>query len=282
MIKNCNDLNSGFTLIEVLVSIVLLSFLMIGVFTIIDNSTITKERVLFEDRESLQIETALARFGVDFSQIYSPNFFSPEESKKKNENQDNNSNFYDTKGFVKTKSYPAVTENGLPIPLIENPEKSTLIFLTSANRRKIQNLKESTFAWVKYSLIETPKDEDGYQGGLQFARTFVSGDPYQDEVDWEGSRTQVLMENVQDLEFSFWNPKRKEYEDSLKSASDGLKPIRIIKVKLTWVDSTDSEIIVERSFRSLWPHFDLKSDEKFIKENAKGTSINKGNTSSKK
>ena len=64
----------GFTLIEVLITIVILSFLMISVFSIIDNSTITKENITIEDRELIQIESALTRFELDFTQLYSPLF----------------------------------------------------------------------------------------------------------------------------------------------------------------------------------------------------------------
>jgi len=50
-----------------MISIVLLSFVMLGVVAIIDNSQNTKDRTVQSDRDNLQIETAMARMEWDFS-----------------------------------------------------------------------------------------------------------------------------------------------------------------------------------------------------------------------
>ena len=79
MLKACKPYlkeQNGFTLIEVIISITLLALMMVYMVNIIDNSIKTKESVLAEDKDFMQIETALARFDLDFSQIYSPLFFS--------------------------------------------------------------------------------------------------------------------------------------------------------------------------------------------------------------
>jgi prepilin-type N-terminal cleavage/methylation domain-containing protein len=66
----------GFTLIEVLIAILLLSFITIGVVTITENAMNTKDRTTQLNEDNLQIETAMSRFEWDFSQIYSPLYFS--------------------------------------------------------------------------------------------------------------------------------------------------------------------------------------------------------------
>ena len=66
----------GFTLIEILIAITILSFITIGVVTITENSMLTKDRTTQLNADNLQIETAMSRFEWDFSQIYSPMYFS--------------------------------------------------------------------------------------------------------------------------------------------------------------------------------------------------------------
>src|SRR5690606_15709908 len=66
----------GLTLLEIMIAIVLLAFVMFGVVAITENSQNTKDRTVQTDRDNLQIETAMARLEWDFSQIWSPLYYS--------------------------------------------------------------------------------------------------------------------------------------------------------------------------------------------------------------
>lgn len=66
----------GFTLLEILIAIVLLAFITFGVVSITENAVNTKDRTTETNQNNLQIETAMSRFEWDFSQIYSPLYFS--------------------------------------------------------------------------------------------------------------------------------------------------------------------------------------------------------------
>jgi hypothetical protein len=120
----------------------------------VDNSTDTKDRVLKEDQLLLQSLTAISRIDSDFSQLYSPLF----AYGKGNPSTDPNAIYQDSssaRGSIEGK-----TKNGMIIPQFQSEDKSSLIFLTSANRRKIADVKESRFAWVKYSLRRSEKNSN--------------------------------------------------------------------------------------------------------------------------
>ena len=73
----------GFSLVEVMISLVLLSFLMMGTYVMVDNSQRTKETVSTEDRAMLQVQMAFNRLEADFSQIYSPAYFAPQRKRRR-------------------------------------------------------------------------------------------------------------------------------------------------------------------------------------------------------
>ena len=77
---------NGFTLIEILVAIAILSFISIGVFQILDNTIDTQSTVTKEDKEFIQLQTGIRRLESDFEKIYTPLYFDfpkVEESKIK-------------------------------------------------------------------------------------------------------------------------------------------------------------------------------------------------------
>jgi prepilin-type N-terminal cleavage/methylation domain-containing protein len=133
---------SGFTLIEVLISITILSFISLYTFKMVDNSTDTRDRVVKEDQILLQTLTAVSRIDIDFSQIYNPLF----AYSKANPAVDP-SNVYDDNTSAPRATFDGKTKNGMLIPNFISEDKSTISFLTLANRRKLADTKESRFAW---------------------------------------------------------------------------------------------------------------------------------------
>ena len=70
-----NIINAGFTLVEVLIAITILSFISFSTYKMVDSNTDTKERVVKEDQVTIQGLTAIGRLDSDFSQIYNPLYF---------------------------------------------------------------------------------------------------------------------------------------------------------------------------------------------------------------
>ena len=225
---------TGFSLIEMMISLIILSFLMMGIYTMVDNSQRTKDVVTTEDRALLQVQMALNRLESDVSQIYSPRYFTSRQEKKSPLVQ----------SYRATEQFPEMTSDGHPIPILEHPDDETIMFMTSSNRRKMEDSKQSRWAWVQYTL------EDSDSSKIWVRRSVV-GNPFAPQVYWDKVRPQVLVKNIVSLEFWFWDVDRKEWVEDFERVE---KKLYAVKVKLVWLDAGDIEQTNTRVFRILWPY----------------------------
>ena len=256
-----NQINHlGFTLIEVLIAIVLLAFVSLYTFKMVSTSTDTKETVVKEDQTIVQTLTAVARLDSDYSQIYSP----LSSSSKLTPQNDNFSNYADS--LNSNSLFDGKTKNGKLIPQFQSTEKSSVIFFTAANRRKIQDLKESRFAWVKYSLRKMEKEEGAEDvqkrdGEYELIRQTITTNLFGNELDWSNVKAQVMMEHVKDLEFSFWDMRTKKFSTSILDLNELRNNPRALKMNLTWIDENNHEQTIVKTFRPLNPYFNTKIDD---------------------
>lgn len=298
--------NRGFTLIEILIAITLLAFITLAVINVTENAFLTKDRTTELNKNNLQIETAMSRFEWDFSQIYSPLYFST----VMNLNQNNTNQFGNEGGntngivdgnqagaqtgaqagnqagaqgginspmlqqyyeqlvtrFERNEHFSAVSKEGFPIPRFYSPDKSTLEFFTSSNRRKLENMKQSHFAWVRYALApqqELPKDENNEESPnipkslRSLVRYYTADDPYSDKRinidDEERVKGAVLLRNVESLEFQFWDFNRRKWETNIKTVPGGENLLRGVRMIVIWYDSTGNKRTNSRIFRTHWP-----------------------------
>ena len=110
--------NNGFTLIEILVAIAILSFVSIGIFSIVDNSIDSQSNISSEDKEFVSIQSALRRLEIDFERLHTPLFY---DFPAVNPNDEKKSSIYDeeTKNpYSNHDNFDGVTSLGLPIPAI--------------------------------------------------------------------------------------------------------------------------------------------------------------------
>jgi prepilin-type N-terminal cleavage/methylation domain-containing protein len=253
--------SKGFTLIEVLIAITILSFISFSTYKMIDSNTETKDRVIKEDRITVQGLTAIGRLDADFSQIVNPLFaygkYVPTTS-----NLDNA--YVDTSSTI-NGSFIGKTINGANIPQFKSEEKSSLVFLSQANRRKFADSKESRYAWIKYSLkpmeLDPEESKEQTSGLYEFVRQSISTDIYNNNIEWTKPKPQIIMEKVKEVEFSFWDEKTKKYTTSLQELNENKDLIRSIKLSLTWIDDNDHEQKVVKTFRVLHPYFNTKLDD---------------------
>jgi len=253
---------SGFTLIEVLIAITVLAFLMANIYTMVDGSTRQKEEVTTEDRETLMIEAALERFAIDFTQIYSP-LYSSAKAKISNENQDSSkTSETETIPYSPSEKYPNISVNNHIVPVIESSDKTELIFMTTSNRRVLENSKQSRYSWVRYSIRSTKEEPRNKEAPLELVRAVTTTNPYFKEFDWGNVKEYVLVRNLQKFSFEFWNPEREKFVDNIKMMDKFKETPRLVKIKLDWIDKSDAKLSVERTFRILWPYFDTEADEK--------------------
>lgn len=279
-LKSKNYNQHGFSLLEILISITVLSFITIAITAFTENSISTAIKVTSEDNESLQIETAMARLEWDISQLYSPLYFDhamdPQGlSEIEGEIYNRLADHYQSNARFSMLSY-----SGLPIPVFQNPDKTTLILFTSSNRRKIKNAKQSHFAWIKYEIQTedlTKENEDRVAQGLaeipektnKLVRKVYTKDIYaKDEVDWDDIKSQVLMHKVTSLKIEFWNPKTKKWVASLDLIKDGSNVIYGIRILLQYLDPSSIEVSTVRVFRPLYPSFTPENMYDFLKPKA--------------
>jgi prepilin-type N-terminal cleavage/methylation domain-containing protein len=265
---------AGFTLVEVMIATILMSLMVTSIYQIVDNSFQSKETIQREDRSYMQLQNALYRMEQDFTQIYSPVYYSGFEIKQKDKNSSGDfdqaydstgSSASDSEDILLSKAFPKATSRKLLTPILDKPEKSTLIFYSAANRRRIEGVKQSQYAWVKYSLEDPP------EGRLAKAlvRQVVAENLYQEEIDWTKERAHTLLYGVKSLEFFFWEPKKQKWVEKLNELSeiDQFAP-RAIKMKISWRGKADEEnpndyesIDLVKVFRPLYPYFDVMKDE---------------------
>lgn len=256
--------NDGFTIVEIIIALTILSFMVIGIYTVVDNNIKTKETVLTEDQAYLQAYNALFRFEQDFTQIWSPLYYSVIDgagTKKEGDGRNDDDPFtgeFSKNLYIPREAFPKSNRLGHPIPLIKQEEKSELIFLTTSNRRRFEGQKQSHFQWVRYSL---GKDED--KEDFVFQRQTLPSDLFREQIDWSKIQPQPLLRNVKSLKFEFWNKSSEKWVDALKDipAEKQLAP-DIIRVVLERFSPGLGEQTIIRVFRPLWPNFDVKEDNK--------------------
>lgn len=256
---------SGFTLLEVLIAITVLAFLMLGVYTIVSNSVDTKDRVLTEDRSYVQVMRALDRLQSDIAQAWSPLYAhakyneTAERARARSSGQE-----FKPLPFKSTDRFPFQSVTFQPAPAIEFNGLSDLAFFTAANRRKLQDSKQSRYAWVRHSLRRSEdQDENGNQvSESEWVRTFQNEDLWSESFNWDDERatTQLLLKGIKTLEFRFWDQRTEKYVERITDSSDP-DILRSVQVTLVWVNSDGNEQTFVRVMRPLWPFFDTKKDE---------------------
>ena len=253
--------SQGFSLIEVIVAVTVLSLMTLGLYSLVDNGQRTKESVISEDQDFLQGQTALSRLQSDIEQIWSPIYYSPPPSllSKRQSNK--------TRPLL-TTHFPRASAKGHLIPLLKNEDKSSFSFLSTSNRRKIQDQKQGHFAWIQYSI---EKDDSAFSDSenspegelLQLVRRLKAHDLYGSDWDFSDVQGQVLVRGVKSFAFKFWDSQKKEWQESLKELplEDQQAP-KGIQVTLVWQDKSQQEYQSTRVFRPLWPYFKANKNRK--------------------
>ncbi len=252
--------NDGFTLMEVLIAITVLAFISLSTFKMVNTNTDTKEQVVKEDREIVQTLTAVGRLDADISQMVNPLYASAKLAPSANATNDP---YADTNSNA-NGAFDGKTGNGELIPQFKSEDKSTIIFFTQSNRRKNADSKESRNAWIRYSLKAMEPDpdnpDDKTSGFYNLVRQSIATDIYNPTLDWDKPKSQVVMEKIKSLEFSFWDERGKKYTTSLQDLNENKNIIRALKVNIVWVDDQQKEQKFEKTFRILTPYFNTKLD----------------------
>ncbi len=255
----------GFTLLEVMIAIALLSFVVIAIVQITGGAQDTVDRTLLEDKELLQVETAFARFEWDFSQIYSPLYFSHEMRKQADDSEEALLAFDRLlEPYQGRPNFDSLSYDGYPIPRFTFEDKNEITFFTTSNRRKMKNIKQSHFAWVRY-LLETDRETDEEENadgtktirakGIWVRKVFTEDAFTNEQIDWSNVKSQVLLRNVEKISFEFWDFENRKWVDNIRLIKDGDKLFRGVRITLVWMSFDNIEQTFVRTFRPLYPHF---------------------------
>lgn len=242
-----------------MIAILILAFITFSTYQLVNTNTETKTKVVKEDREIIQTLAALGRIDSDFSQLYTPLF----SNSKMPPSAAANDVYADVP--VANGSFDGKSKDGNLIPQVRSDDKSSLIFLTQANRRKFADSKESRFTWIKYSIRSMqpdPENPDEKISGLyEVIRQTIPNDIFNSSLDWEAQRPQVLIDRVKSFEFFFWDERTKKFATSLSELNENKNLLRTIKVEMVWVDENENEQKIVKTFRVLAPYFNTKKDE---------------------
>jgi prepilin-type N-terminal cleavage/methylation domain-containing protein len=278
----------GFTLIEVLASIFILSFVIMALVTLTTQTTTTSEEIIREDSDLLKIYTASQVIRKDVSLMYSPVFQSPKLTLNKYrpipneqpENEEDLKKINDKKAafeqldtelinkYRNNKRFSYVTELYAPIPKIIFTSDS-LQFMTQGHMRKNRNEKTSIFEWVKFS-VEDPTSEELEQykaselrnplpGSLKkFVRYQLPKNPFASDLEDELPKGQVLMDKVESVEWEYYSYDKKEFT-TMAQYSESPLPITALKLKISFYNVYNIQIKKEFIFRTLYKNEFLDS-----------------------
>lgn len=267
----------GFTLLEVLIAITLMSFLVLGVYTIIDDNYKSQIDITKEDREYIQTQMAIERLQLDLEQIYSPLYFSayPSQQSRNPRQQETLDPDRKINNFPVTKYFPKEQVSNLPVPLIEQEDKDEIIFFTSSFRRRMEGQKTSRYAWVKYFLEPDPNDppEDSQRpGGLSLLKRKVVPELlYEEDIEWDKGPDQLLLKGVKLFAIEFWNPKSEKWVERLREVDAAHKESpRLFRLLLSVIDHAGIEHNYLRVIKPHWPIFDAIAEQKMIDLSQKG------------
>lgn len=265
-------MNKGFSILEILIAISILSMISLGVISLTNNATETKDRIIKEDRDKLQILSALSIFEWDFSHLYSPLFFSKKLEMK---GRITEQMFQQTNDkYERNPHFGFADRDGRPVPIFDNPDKNSFEFFTDSNRRRLVNSKQSNFAWVKYTLVPEEKnpeeaEEEKLSGKFKLVRYFLAENPYKDEkLDSSKIKPQTILDNIDEIEFSFWNSENKRFTVPLNSVAGAQNLIRAVNLKIVWRDKLGAVQTINKIVRPLWPVFDPSQDPEEVEQTA--------------
>src|SRR5690606_18925637 len=136
--------------------------------------------------------------------------------------------------------------------------------------RKLVNIKQSHFAWIKYTIENDPLmqegDDEKFNGKALLRYQLVENPFAQEEIDWQDIKPQVLLRNIEKINFSFWDENKKQFIEGLDLIKNGRHLIRAIKVLIEWKNADGNIVEIEKIFRPLYPNFKPEDLAKYLQK----------------
>jgi prepilin-type N-terminal cleavage/methylation domain-containing protein len=290
-------IQAGFTLIEVIISILLLSVMAFSIIKITDQSTKTKLETIKEDNDFLRIYSAFYTIQWDFNHLYTPlvqnsKINTTSLAPNINETEEEKQLFSEFERdiiakFRNNKRFSGITESGELIPKILFESNHTITFLSNGYRRKNLNEKKSNLAWITYTLEDPSTDDvealkekeqkEDVKAGKNLVRYIDAINPFStDPTSKDDLFPQVIFEKVVSIEWSFWDRAKKSFA-SLDNINEEKQPITAFKVKIVFYDIYDQEQTLEKIFPTNFNESEIAKRLRSQRNNRSNTQTNRSN-----
>ena len=137
-----------------------------------------------------------------------------------------------------------MTGEGHPVPFLDRPDDETLTFMTSSNRRKMRNIKQSRWVWVQYAL-------EDFDSSKRWVRRSIAGNPFAPQIFLGQNSSPDFAQECQEYPVLVLGRGGQEWAEDFQKAA---KKFYAVKVELVWYDDSKVEHSNTRTFRTLWPH----------------------------
>lgn len=289
--------NAGFTLIEVIISILLLSVIAFSIIKITDQSTTTKIETIKEDNDFLRVYSAFYTMQWDINHYYSPlaqynKLITANLAPNVNATDQERQTFSEFENeivnkFRNNKKFSGITENGELIPKIIKDSNTSITFLSNGYRRKNLNEKKSNLSWITYTLEDATADDidalkekeqkEDVKSGKNLVRYIDATDPFSlDPKSKDELFPQVLFEKVQSVEWSYWDRSKKSFS-LMENFSEDKQPITAFKIQIVFYDIYDQEQTLQKIFPTNYNENDVIKKQRAQQANSTTNTTNQLN-----
>lgn len=236
---------SGFTLIEVMISMTMLAFISLAIYQATTSSFRLREKLLGTGDFQNSIRLSIGILDRDFAVVYSPVLMKPEPipsaSSSTDPNQDSGGGAIRemeelTTGELgrSTKFWGGAADlNGLR-PSRFQGNATSMSFLSASHQRIYKEARETELAAVSYTL-----EDDRMPGAIEGTRMLVRTiDPaiYSETLGERESKTErkyPLIRGISKMELKYWHPEKKDWERSWDSDSSDTKNLYPTMLQIT-------------------------------------------------
>lgn len=203
----------GFTILELLIAIVILSFISLATTRLYQQSFKVRDTLQTEGEFYNAIRLGITIIEEDINQIYSPHLIlvskQPLDQKAAT---DLNVIFQGTEKRETKFWNPVISPSGIR-PSRFVGEENSMSFVTCSNRRIYKESPESDFLKIKYELVNDKDPEDGHENTQILSRKTSTNvfDLEDDESKDKTLRMTPVLKGVKKLVFKYYSKKKAKW-----------------------------------------------------------------------
>lgn len=225
----------GFTFLEVLIVMAIMSFILIGTITLTRRAFETRQKLLAYSDFYGEIRLAIKLFEKDLTLMFSPIAFKDRKQSRTNSGE-NIGSFTDEeiatfaqifRGSERQASdyWGAIIDNTGIRPSRFQGKSNAIQFVSSSNQRIYRESKESIFNKIHYELRETKSEGEDYLAGTRtlIRNTSAHAFEFEDDRDGKDWKTYPLVEGIKEFKIRYFEKKRDRWVDEWDSESNDFK-----------------------------------------------------------